>query len=864
MKFYKKKIDTIISDLKTDLEKGLDNKKIKSLQKKYGKNEIKKTKKVSPLKIFFKQFLSPLMFILLISTALSIFIGEMKDAIIISAAVMLNVIVGFIQEWRAEKSVEALKKYEVLHSNVIRNGKKIKIKSKELVPGDIVLLSAGEKIPADIRLINVNDFRVNEALLTGESKPIKKITESIEEKVTIGDRKNMAFSGTNAVSGKAKGVVVTTGEKTEIGRIASLVEETKTIETPLQKQVKRFSWILGVLFLGIALFIFILGLIRGMSIYQIALTSIALGVAAIPEGLLVAVTVILAVGMQRMLKRKALVRHLVAAETLGSVSVICTDKTGTLTEGKMLVNKIISPKEEITISNKKENNILEIEEIKNIIIAGILNNDAQIEDNDNNSIGHPTEIAILKLADELNIDIEQTQNKYKRIEEIPFSSNLKYMATLHEFEEHEEHKEIIVKGAPEKIFEMCKSDNLKHFKNKAKEMAEQGLRILAFAQKETSEKNLKDNLKNLNFIGLIGIKDPLRPTAQETVEELNRAGVRVVLVTGDHKETAKNIAINAGIEIKNGTITGTELDELDDKELEDRIEKIDVFARVEPKHKIRIVDAWKSKGKSVAMTGDGVNDAPALKAADIGVALGSGSDVAHEISDMVLLDNNLSSIDAAVKEGRTIFDNIRKVIVYLMSDSFGEIVLIAGSLSMGLPLPILATQIFWINLITDGFPYLALTVEPPEKDIMKRKPRDKNESIINKQMKILIFIIGIVTDIGLFLLYFVLLKLKFELSHIRTMIFTALSVNSLLYILSVSNMHKILFKMNPFKNKWMLPAIILGLFTQISVVYLPWLQKLFYTVSLNIYEWIIIFILALIKITGIEIAKYFFIIKNKK
>lgn len=857
MEFYQQNIGKVSTILKTDLDSGLTKTEIKERQQKYGKNLITKNKKTSALIILAKQLFSPLMFILLIATVLSLIVGEIKDAIVISLAVIINTIVGFIQEWKAEKSVESLNKLEVLHCTVLREGNKISMEAKDLVPGDIVFLDAGQKVPADIRLTEVTDLRLEEAILTGESKPIQKNTAKIEDVVSVGDQTNVAFSGTTVLSGKGTGIVIGTGSNTNLGKIATLVTEIKTIQTPLQQQMKKFSWFLGGIFLTLTFLVFILGLIKGMSLYEIAMTSIAIGVAAIPEGLLIALTVILAIGMQRMLKRKALVRHLVAAETLGSVSVICTDKTGTLTEGKMHVVKIITKENEFSPLDKNNKEISL--DIKNIILTSIINNDAQLGKNNETPIGHPTEIALLQLAKKLNINIEDVQKKYKRINEIPFSSNLKYMVTINQFDNDEK---LIVKGAPEKIFEMCKPENIEYFQNSAKKMAQEGLRILAFAEKINHNFDIKKNISDLNCIGLVGIQDPLRPQAKKTIEELTRAGIRVILVTGDHKDTARNIALNAGIKIQNGTITGTELDKMNDKELEDKIEITDIFARVDPRHKIRIVKAWQKKGHSVAMTGDGVNDAPALKSADIGVALGSGSDVAHEISDMVLLDNNLSSIDAAVKEGRTIFDNIRKVIVYLMADSFSEIILITGSLLMGLPLPILATQIFWINLVTDGLPYLALTVEPPEENIMLEKPRKKNEPILDKEMKILIFIIGIITDLGIFLLYGLLLKFKFEITHIRTIIFTTLSIDSLFYIFSVRTLHTSILKTNPLKNKWLLPAVLFGLTTQLMVVYLPSLQKLFYTIPLNLFEWGIIISLSFVKIVAIEITKIFFLKKD--
>lgn len=860
MEFYQKKLETVLSDLKSNLDTGLNEKEISVKQEQYGKNIIKEIPKTSALKILINQFSSPLMFVLLIAASISFLLGETKDALVISVAVILNVIIGFIQEWKTDKSAQALKKYEVLYCNVIRNSKETKIEAKDLVPGDIVILSAGQKIPADIRLAHITNFKIDESLLTGESRPAEKHLSEITQDVTIGDRKNTVFSGTNVLNGKGIGIVIAIGANTQLGKIATMVSETKQIETPLQKQIKKLGWLLGGIFLFVTFLVFILGLIKGISFYEIAMISIALGVAAIPEGLLVALTVILAIGMQNMIKRKALVRHLIAAETLGSVSVICTDKTGTLTQGHMKVTNIITKENEFHF-NQKNNNLLKHPDLENIILAAIINNDAQLNKDSQKTIGHPTELALLQLANDLNIDIKNIKEKYKRIDEIPFSSDLKYMATINQFDHHQK---ITVKGAPEKIFNMCSNHNIEYFKKSAEKMAADGLRILAFAQKQNHQFDFKKDLTNLDLIGLVVISDPLRPQAKDTIKELTKAGIKIILITGDHKNTAKNITLNAGMQITNEIITGEELDQMSDSDLKNIIEKTNIFARVDPRHKIKIIEAWKSKGKSVAMIGDGVNDAPALKAADIGVALGSGSDVAHEISDMVLLDDNLSSISAAVKEGRTIFENIRKVIVYLMTDSFSEIILIAGSLLLSLPLPILATQIFWINLVTDGLPYLALTMEPAEENIMLEKPRKKDEPIINKEMKILIFTIGLITDLGLFLLYAGLLKSKFDLPHIRTIIFTALAIDSLFYIFSIRNMHKPLFQSKPLKNPWLIPAVFAGLITQLAVIYLTPLQKIFYTVSLGIFEWIIIVGLSMIKITGIELTKLFFINKIKK
>ena len=861
MNFYQKDYNEISEKFDTNLEKGLTKKEIKKRIQEYGLNSLP-TKKATPFFIIFiKQFLNPLMFILLIAAVLSVFLKEITDAIVIVIAATLNVIVGFIQEFKAEKAAIALQSYEATYCRVIRDNKIENIDAKNLVPGDIVLIEAGNKIPADMRLFEVIDFKTNESILTGESKPTKKQTEKIEQKEIISNQKNMAFAGTYAISGKAKGIVVTTGMNSYLGHIAKLVEKTKEESTPLQNKIKKLSWWIGGVMVGITIIISIIGLIKGMPFHEIILTSIALAVAAIPEGLLVAVTVTLAVGMQRMLKRKALVRHLVAAETLGSVSVICTDKTGTITEGKMSVVQIATNSEIIDIRSLKKDLKL-TNEIENILIASTLNNDAQLPDHSKKIIGNPTEIAILQIANNLGIDTKKIRETFKRLNEIPFSSDKKYMVTIHKIDGS---NKLIAKGAPEKIFSLCKqNNNLERFKEIANQMTKQGLRILAISEKEIDNTQTTQNLHDLNCISLIGIKDPLRNEAKETLDELKKAGIKLVVITGDHKNTAENIAKEAGLEIEEKNImTGKELEKISDDMLKEKIKDIKIFARVEPKHKIRIIDAFKKNRQSVAMIGDGVNDAPALKAADIGVALGSGSDVSHEISDVVLLNNNLSSIDAAVKIGRTIFDNIRKIIVYLMADSFSEIILISAAILMGLPLPILAPQIFWINLVTDGLPHLALTIEPSEPEVMQEKPRSKDEPIMNTEMKVLIFLIGIFTDLVLLGLYIYLLKTHRDIQHIRTLIFTALAIDSLFYVFSVKSFRRSIFRINLFSNKWLIFAVLGGFITQLCAVYLPPLQKLFKTVPLTLNEWLIIIALGILNVIAIEITKEWFI-KNKK
>ena len=881
---YKKTIDFLCQTLHVDIHAGLSSVEATNRLQTYGPNSLPEKRGVSAIIVLLRQFTSPLMFVLLIASIASIIIGEKKDALVILIAVIINVIVGFIQELKAERASQALKSYEVDYCSVLREGRHVSIESKKIVPGDIVFLSAGSRVPADIRLAHTVDLTVEEALLTGESKPIKKNTEKLEETLPIGDRINMAYAGTYVLSGKATGIVTHTGMNTELGKIAGLILQTHEEATPLQVQIKRFSWLLGSFLLAITLLVALIAYLKNMPLHELVTISIALAVAAIPEGLLVAVTAILAIGMHRMLKRKALVRHLIAAETLGSVSVICTDKTGTLTQGRMQVVRLATQERDIHVHDDMSRDVFKEPDLQEFIQACILNNDADVLSVTDRIIGNPTEIALLEFARFTHVyDIEEIVKKFSREQEIPFSSDIKYMATLHTLNGQ---KRLIVKGAPEKIFAMCKQDDLglKRFVDLSQSMVADGLRILALAIKditlnsgqEAQEKqgsqdakkifgDLSAQLSDLTCIGLIGIQDPLRSHAAQTIEDLKKAGIHVVIVTGDHKDTARNIAQSVGLDVAHdGIMTGQDFDTLSQEELKKRITEISVFARVEPKHKIHIVKAWQERGHAVAMTGDGVNDAPALKAADIGVALGSGSDVSHEVSDMVLLDNNLSVISQAVRQGRIIFDNIRKVIVYLMADSFSEIILIGGALVAGFPLPLLASQIFWINLVTDGFPNIALTLEPGEPEIMLERPRKKTEPVVNTPMKILIFVIGIVTDIGLFALYILLLRYSiFDLPHIRTIMFTSLAIDSLLYVFSVRSLRTSLFRMNPFSNRWLLLAVGAGFLVQLFAVYAPFMQPLFSTVSLGLFEWTIILSLALVKLIAIEITKDIFIARKK-
>ncbi len=860
MQFYQSEIATVIKNLASNLEKGLSSKQAQDRLQKHGINKLPEKPPSSIFVILIRQFINPLIFILLIASLISLLIKEYNDALIILSAVVINAILGFIQELKAERAAEALKSHEVAHCLVKRDGKKISINAQNLVPGDIVILTAGSRVPADMRLTSCIDLSIEEALLTGESNPVIKQSDPLTQESIIGDQVNMAFAGTYVINGKGKGIVTKTGHNTELGKIADSIIDMDEEVTPLQDKIKKLSWVFGGVMLGVVSLIFCIGLLYNMSFHEILLISIALAVAAIPEGLVITVTAILAVGMQRMLKRKALIRHLVASETLGNVSVICTDKTGTLTEGRMKVKKLITQQHNIDLQATTSENELAQKEVQEVLIAGILNND--VEELKNGTLsGSPSEVALFSLAQQGKIDIAQYRLSHPRIHEKAFSSTHKYMATAHSFNGNEE---LIIKGAPEVIFSMSLPESVIHFKKQTEILAQEGLRLIAIAVKKEKQSNL-DSITDATCIGLIGIQDPLRAEAVQTIQKLSNAGIRVVLATGDHKDTAANIARGIGLSTQdNEILTGKELEALSPEELLNRIEKINVFARIEPQHKIQIVESWQQKGEAVAMIGDGINDAPALKGADIGVSVGSGSAVTHEASDIILLNDNLATIGHAVYEGRVIFDNIRKSIVYQLTNSLSEITLICSTLLLGLPLPILATQIFWVNLIADGFPNISFTTEPGEADIMKNPPNKPTSPLLNAEMRTIIFLIGTLTNFGLLILYLYLYYwTSLDLTHIRTIVFTALTLDSLLYIFSVRSMRSSLWHMNFFENKMMIASVLTGFSLQVLVVYTPFLQQAFKTVPLSFSNWALAFGFSSLKLICIEITKYFFITRNK-
>ncbi len=839
--------------LGTGLKRGLTEKAAKTRQREFGKNLLPEEKPLSRLRIFLEQFRSPLIYILIIAGIVTLILREFTDSIVIFGAVILNTIVGYFQENKASRALRELKKVVKIEAQVLRDGNPKIIDSSELVPGDIFKLNAGNKVPADGRIIESHNLKINEMALTGEWLAAEKNPEIVPPETSLADRDNMVYMGTIVEAGIGKAIVTETGLRSQIGKVAEMVKETKEEKTPLQKKLANLSKIIGGVIGTICIFIFIEGIITGNSFLEMFTTSVAVAVAAIPEGLPVAMTVILALGMQRILKKKGLVRKLISAETLGSTSVIATDKTATLTEGKIKVTKVLT--------RKNKNLVPKI---------AILCNEAFIENPKAERAkwklrGRPTDKALLFYGLEQGFRKEKLEKELPEIDETPFDNQKKFLATLRQLND----KNILfVSGAPETILEMSKMGGKERekWKKELENLASQGFRTIALATKITEKTKIDEEvLQNLELAALLGLTDPLRKEVKGAIKICREAGMKPILVTGDHKLTAKTIAAEIGLKTKEeNIIEGKDLDKLSDEEFERKVKNIEVYARAEPRHKLRIIETWQQKGEVVAMTGDGINDAPALKKANIGVALGSGTDVAKEASDLILLPDSFNIIVAAVEEGRAIIDNIRKVITYLLSDSFTEIILIATSLFLGFPLPIVAVQILWVNLIEDGPLGLCLAFEPKEKDLMKRKPQGQDVPLLTREMKVLIFIIGLVTDLLLLGLFFWLIKYSgYEIPHIRSVIFAGLTIDSIFYIFSCKSLRRNIWQINPFSNKFLILAWLFGVVALIAALYLPALQTLLKTVPLNLFDWQLILGLGLFNIILIEATKWYFITKKE-
>jgi len=699
--------------------------------------------------------------------------------------------------------------------------------------------------------------------LTGEWLPAKKKGETLAKETDLADRDNMVYMGTTIEEGKGKMVVTATGISAEIGEVAEMVREAKEEKTPFQKRLANFSKLIGLVITFIALFIFIEGLLTGNTFLEMFTMAVAVAVAAIPEGLPVALTVILALGMQRILKKQGLVRKLLAAETLGSTSIIATDKTCTLTEGRMALAEVFY----LDKRKKKQGLILKIAALTN---EAFIEN-PQAKPKDWQVRGRPTDRALLLAGIEAGFNRESIEKEEEVIYEMPFDPVRKYAATFTRGIRKKERVNIYLVGAPEVLlgFSKIKPAGLKQVEGQLADLTKKGYRVVGVAFKEIRNKKqkfnkLEERVKDIHFLGLIALHDPLRRDAKEAIHLCIQAGMRPIIVTGDHKLTARAIAQELGLPCKEkNLVQGQDLEQMTEKEFDKRLKEITVYARVEPKHKIRIVEAWQKKGEVVAMTGDGINDAPALKRADIGVALGSGTEVAKETSDLILLNDSFSIILAAVEEGRAILDNIRKVITYLLSDSFSEVILVGTALLAGFPLPISPVQILWVNLIEDGLPDIALAFESKEKDLMKQKPRKHNTSLLTQEMKAIIFIIGLITDLILLGLFFWLWQKNHDISYVRTMIFACLAIDSLFYVFSCKSLRRNLWHINPLSNRFLTVAVGVGFLMLFLAIYLPALQTLLKTVPLYLNDWLIILALGIIELILIEATKWYFIGKKK-
>ncbi|MFC1618255.1 cation-translocating P-type ATPase [Patescibacteria group bacterium] len=878
----------ILDKLGVQEKKGLSQFEAEARRAKFGLNKIPEPKPPSKFLILARQFNSPLIYIMLSAAAISYFIREYLDMYVILAASTIDIGLGFWQEQKASRALRSLRRIVAWSANVLRDGQLKQIDSIEIVPGDIINIGAGDRVPADARLLDARELTVNESSLTGEAEGQKKNAKKImPSQAPIADQVNMVFSGTLVITGTGTAVVVKTGAESEFGKIAASLHQTKDTVTPLQRQMLKFTRWLGVMAGAIVGVIFFVSWLSGHTFQEMFSTAVALAVSAVPEGLLSAVIVVLAIGMWRMAKRKALIRRLASAETLGSTTVICTDKTGTLTEGKMTVTEIFTdicnpkgqclfrPGDQQDNGNQERHLALEI---------CLLNNDAYIENpndvfKDWKVVGDPTEQALLVAATQAGLDKKQHLKDKPRESELAFTAERKYMATLQK-DKKNNRQLIFLKGASEKVLPMCtdvigeegdremKPEERQQIDKRFDDMSKRGLRVLSLAYKEISADakiDLKRETHGFTFVGLVGMKDPLRPAAKGAIAKTREAGIKVMMMTGDHKYTAKAIAEEIDLPTgENNIAEGKEIQLVDGTVALRHIQDVSVFARVSPQDKLHIVESLQKQGEVVAMTGDGVNDAPALKKADIGIAVGSGTDVSKEVADMVLLNDDYQSIEQAVEEGRGIMENIRKVILYLLSDSFAEVTIVAVSLLLGWPLPILATQILWVNLVDDGLPDMALALEPKEEGLMQEPPRKPDAPLLDSPMKWMIILISGLSAAFTLLLFGYYLKTGHSIEEARTVAFTLLGIDSLLYVFSVRSFRHTIFSSHFWRNKWLLLACLAGLALQLLAVYLPALQRVFHTVSLGWDDWGLILLSALAVIVTIEIVKVNFIAKHKK
>ncbi|MFS0672377.1 calcium-translocating P-type ATPase, SERCA-type [Ornithinibacillus sp. 179-J 7C1 HS] len=867
-KWYQLDVEQVEQKLQVTTNRGLSSKQVEQRQKQHGYNVLASAKKQSRWIIFFKQFQDFMVLVLLAATLIAGMLGEYVDAIAIMVIVLVNGVIGYFQEQKAEKSLEKLKELSAPMANVFRNQKWEKIPSKELVVGDIVKVSSGDRVPADIRIVKSNSMETEESALTGESLPVMKHATAITRNdLDAGDQVNMGFMGTLVTRGSGVGIVVGTGMNTVMGQIASLMTNTKKIPTPLERKLAELGKILIVVAILLTILVVILGVMQGHPVYNMFLAGVSLAVAAIPEGLPAIVTVALSLGVQRMIKKKAIVRKLSAVETLGCASVICSDKTGTMTENQMTVKEIYLNGENISVTGDgydtegtflqgKKKLKQDYPNLETMLLYGQVCNNAELQVKKGKYIidGDPTDGALIVAARKIGLN-HLSGDKFKIIKEIPFDSDRKRMSVVVEDENGQ--RFLITKGAPDVLLPRCNylldKENRKILKQQDRDriehaidsMAEKALRTIAISMRPLSTDISLDSTfleKDLTFIGLFGMIDPPRKEVRAAISECREAGIKTVMITGDHVKTARAIAKDLNLLPDNGlVIEGSQLNQMSTEDLEDIIEDVYVFARVTPEHKLKIVNAFQSKGHIVAMTGDGVNDAPAIKASDIGISMGnSGTDVTKEASSLVLMDDNFATIKAAIQEGRNIYENIRKFIRYLLASNVGEILVMLFAMLLGMPLPLVPVQILWVNLVTDGLPAMALGLDKAEDDVMKRSPRSPNEGVFARGLGYKIItrgiLIGIVTLIAFIVTY---QNNPDNLVYAQTVAFTTLVMAQLIHVFDCRS-EKSVFDRNPFENMYLVLAVISSVLLLLVVLYWAPLQPIFHTVSLGLRDWLLI------------------------
>lgn len=851
--WYSREENDLEKELDTSLDSGLSEDKAEERREKYGKNEIESGKAISPLEILVSQFKDFLIWILLAAAVVSIFLGQVVDATLIFIILIANGIFGFVQDYKAEESIQALKDMSTPSTFVLRDGEKRKVDATELVPGDIVFLSSGDAVPADGRILSQENLKVDESALTGESEGVDKHNSVLEEDTPLAERKNMVYRNTTVQRGSGKFLVTSTGMDTEVGKIAESIQESERKDTPFQEEVNALGKKIGIIILIVSALVGLAEFTVGNSqLIDIFLASIGLAVAAVPEGLPAVVTLALAMGSRKMVDKDALVRRLPVVESLGSVDAICTDKTGTLTEDRMTVRKVFYDNMEVDVSGTgystegeftlggKEFDSSRIEEL---LTCGAVCNNAEKgldEEGSKTYLGSPTENALLVSAEKAGLDKEELDNRYDRLGEVPFSSDRKRMTTVNHDKENDRNV-AFMKGAPKEVLGRCDRIKLdgkekelteerrEEVLDRVEEFAGEALRVLGFAYREGVDEANPEVENDMVFLGLQGMIDPPREEVKDAIDDCRNAGIKVVMVTGDNKETAKAIGGEIGFK-SDKALTGSDIDDLSEEELAEEVEGVEIFARVSPQHKVRILEALQSKGFNVAMTGDGVNDAPAVKDADVGISMGErGTDVTEQTSDMVLLDDNFVSIRDAISEGRGIFDNIRKFVNYLLSANAGEVLLVFLGSIFGLGLVLTAVQLLWINLLTDGLPALALGADPKSEGIMQRPPRPKSEGVITKRMLTSIGGIGVLMAVTLLPLFYFN---RGDLQQARTLVFTGLVIFEFVRIQAIRTR----YDQSILTNKWLIAALLGSLALQLLVVYSP-LNSYFGVVPIALSGW---------------------------